>query len=226
MAIIAEINNDLTILKNFIESCNFLRDETCSILEDVERIDDSSHTCTRFEIRNSDDALLFAVEHFTGSYEAGSHKVYAFISDGSYKSRKLGTSNYGIESGIGCSNGFLLSSLSSHNFPIRITRNNLGKLVIVTAFSDTTNYEGYWRGQHCITFDDILPFRTIDLNHSERMQVVIAPMFTNSAYDTLSYTEKSGWMPYNKDYTPNLRTMVVNGHRYITDGLFAIEDDG
>ena len=221
MAIIDEINNDLTILKNFIESCNFLRGETCSILNDVESIGDPSYTCTRFEIRNNDDALLFAVEHFTNNY-----KAYAFISDGSYKSRELSKNNFGIASGIGCSNGFLLSSLSSRNFPIRITRNNLGKLVVITAFSDTTNYEGYWRGQHCITYDDILPLRTIDLNHHERMQVVIAPMFTNSAYDTLSYTEKSGWMPYNKDYTPNLRTMVVNGHRYITDGLFAIEDDG
>ena len=226
MAIIAEINNDLTILKNFIESCGFLRDETCSILEDVESINEPSYTCTRFEIRNSDDALLFAVEHFSGTYKNSMYKAYVFISDGSYKYRELAMSSYGIASGIGCVNGFLLSSLSSRNFPIRITRNNLGKLIVITAFSNTVNYEGYWRGQHCITFDDILPFRTIDLYHHERMQVVIAPMFTNSAYDTLSYTEKSGWMPYNKDYTPNLRTMVVNGHRYITDGLFAIEDDG
>lgn len=222
-----QINNSMPKLKTFIESCDFLKDETVEVdLEDSEF--DSYTDMAVLKILDKDGNVLFRIEEVVddNGYHLGHFAAYA--------SNTLKTvTSYGnrrsISNAAGCSNGISIyiefPSNPSYKGHIRIVRNNLGDLVFIYPVGTGI---GLQEGTDlaCITWGDISPLRTITVSGNTRMQRLVMPMFTNAAFDTLSYTDHAGIMPYNDSYANEFKAVTINGHRWLTDGYFAIEDEG
>jgi hypothetical protein len=219
------INDNLERLKTFLETCGLLNDETVTLATETAVY--MSGPVDVLKILDAQENVLFRLEHAKN----GSNHTYEYaacISSGSYS--LSGTTYYHrLVEAAGCKNGASIrfegtGSLSNLTGCLRIVRNNLGKLVFIynTSGSSISNSVDLC----CISWDDVLPFRTVTIRGHNRMTAVVAPMFTNAAFDTLSYTAKSGFLPYSRGYTCYFRALTINGHRFLNDGYFAIEDEG
>lgn len=222
MITISNANNSLDALKAAIDSSGFLDDEYVTV-ETGQSSEYDSNTYNVLSIKDADDDVLFRYEQKTEDLERGRWISYAS------SSVKAATnySNVHTITDVGtCTNGIIINIQWSRvgYSPIRIVRTNLGKLAFI--HSITTGQPDAYTNQSCVAWGDVAPLRNFTFNVSNRMQALIAPMLTNSEHDVLSQTVKSGWMPYNRDYNMYLRAMVLNGHRFLTDGYFAIEDEG
>lgn len=223
MITITNVSNSLDVLKAAIDSSGFLDDEYVTV-ETGQSSEYDSNTYNVLSIKDTSDNVLFRYEQNAADLTRGRWISYA-------SSSVKAATNYGNAHTITdvgtCANGIIINILwtgyPNVYSPIRIVRTNLGKLAfihcITTGQPDATSY------QSCVAWGDVSPLRNLTFNVSNRMQALIAPMLTNSEHDVLSQTVKSGWMPYNRDYNIYLRAMVLNGHRFLTDGCFAIEDD-
>lgn len=217
MAIYKTIST-LNDIKDLIEQSGFLETgETVAIAEDVLHIQDSQ----------SNDLFTWA------SGTTGVRRAYA---DSTNHNTVRTTNPYNLYDGIGCKNGVIIvsrytASNPATGLPIRIVRTNQGKMAFIfwAAASNVNppiNYEAYCNEQCCVAWGDITPLRTLDVSVRSRMQTEIVPLFTNAQLDIVSKTVKSGAIMYSPDYSTNLRYILINGHRFITDGYFAIEDEG
>lgn len=214
MAIYKTIST-LNDVKDLIKQSGFLENgETVAIAEDVLHIQDSQ----------SND--LF-------TWESGTTGVRRAYADSTNYNTVRTTNSYSLYDGIGCKNGVIIVSRYSNGreggLPIRIVRTNQGKMAFIFWAASTTNspqnYEAYCNGQCCVAWGDITPLRILDVSVRSRMQTEIVPLFTNAQLDIVSKTVKSGAIMYSPDYSTNLRYILINGHRFITDGYFAIEDE-
>lgn len=205
----------LNDVKDLIEQSGFLETgETVAIEEDVLYIRDGQ----------SNDLFTWA------SGTTGVRRAYA---DSTNYNTVHNTNPYSLYDGIGCKNGVIIvsrySGSSADGLPIRIVRTNQGKIAFIFWAASTTNppqnYEAYCNGQCCVAWGDITPLRILDVSVRSRMQTEIVPLFTNAQLDIVSKTVKSGAIMYSPDYSTNLRYILINGHRFITDGYFAIEDE-
>lgn len=225
MITVTYINNNLERLKTFLETCGLLNDETVTLTTETAIY--MTGTAQVLKILDAQENVLFRLEHVASG---SNHKFEyaAYISSGSYSIS--GTTNYHrLVEAAGCKNGASIrfegtGAYSNVTGCLRIVRNNLGKLVFI--YNTSGNSISNRADLGCITWDDVLPFRTVTLIGHNRMTAVIAPMFTNAAFDTLSYTAKSGFLPYSRGYTCYFRALTINGHRFLNDGYFAIEDEG
>lgn len=223
MITISNTNNSLDALKAAIDSSGFLDDE-CVTVETGQSSEYDSGTYNVLSIKDADDNVLFRYEQNAASLLRGQWISYA---SSSVKTEKQLASMSHLITDVGtCTNGIIVNTLwdSTYNSPIRIVRTNLGKLAFIH-ISDSSSYPDAYSYQSCVAWGDVSPLRNLTFRVSTRMQALIAPMLTNSEHDVLSQTVKSGWIPYNRDYSVYLRAMVLNGHRFLTDGYFAIEDD-
>lgn len=229
MATLVQINNNLNKVKELLETCGFLVDETVTV-EDSPGQSPFANWSTNYkslQIHDSSDNLIFRMDLRGGQGDA----IYygAYRSNGSV-SRNYNSNGHNLVDGIGCKNGVFLKlhqqSTDTTRGCVHVFRNNHGKMTFVfncgtsdTSITNNTNL-------CCTTWGDVSPYRLITLNGYSRMQTIIAPLLSDAPIDELSYIVKSGWMPYNRDYGIRLRTMTLNGHRFITDGRFAAEDEG
>lgn len=208
----------LNDVKDLIEQSGFLETgETVAIEEDVLYIRDSQ----------SNDLFTWV------SGTTGVRRAYA---DSTNYNTVYTTNPYNLYDGIGCKNGVIIVSRYATGYPgsglpIRIVRTNQGKMAFIfwsssSGTASPSNYEAYCNSQCCVAWDDITPLRTLDISVRSRMQTEIVPLFTNAQLDIVSKTVKSGAIMYSPDYSTNLRYILINGHRFITDGYFAIEDEG
>jgi len=206
----------LNDIKDLIEQSGFLETgETVAIAEDVLYIQDSQ----------SNDLFMWV--------SGGVRRAYA---DSTHYNTVYNTNPYSLYDGIGCKNGVIIVSrytagAAATGLPIRIVRTNQGKMAFIfwAAASNNnppSNYEAYCNEQCCVAWGDITPLRILDVSVRSRMQTEIVPLFTNAQLDVVSKTVKSGAIMYSPDYSTNLRYILINGHRFITDGYFAIEDEG
>lgn len=230
MATFVQINNNLNKAKELLETCGFLADETVTV-EGSPGQSPFANWSTNYkslQIHDSSDNLIFRMD-LRGTESSDPVYYGAYHSDGSV-SRNYNSNGHRLVDGIGCKNGVFLKlrlqSTDTYRGCVHIFRNNHGKMTFVfncgtsdTSITNNTNL-------CCTTWADVSPYRLITLNGYSRMQTIIAPLLSDAPIDELSYTVKSGWMPYNRDYGIRLRTMTLNGHRFITDGRFAAEDEG
>lgn len=232
MATLVQINNDLNKAKELLETCGFLVDETVTVETFNGETNPSpwagwSNNYKSLQIHDSSDNLIFRMDSRGGQGDA----IYygAYRSNGSV-SRNYNLNGHTLVDGIGCKNGVFLKihqqSTDTNRGCVHIFRNNHGKMTFV--FNCGSSDYGITNNTNlcCTTWEDVAPYRLITLNGYSRMQTIIAPLLSDAPIDELSYTVKSGWMPYNRDYGIRLRTMTLNGHRFITDGRFAAEDEG
>lgn len=205
----------LNDVKDLIEQSGFLETgETVAIAEDV------------LYIRDSQSNDLF-------TWESGTTGVRRAYADGINYNTVRNTNPYSLYDGIGCKNGVIIvsrySDSSAGGLPIRIVRTNHGKMAFIfwaaNNINPPQNHEAYYNGQCCVAWGDITPLRILDVSVRSRMQTEIVPLFTNAPLDIVSKTVKSGAIMYSPDYSANLRYILINGHRFITDGYFAIEDE-
>lgn len=219
----AQINNSLPTLKTFIESCGFLKDETVEVdLEDSEF--DSYTDMAVLKILDKDENVLFRIEEIVA--DSQHHGRWAAYASNSLKTVNTSTNQRQIVNAAGCPNGLsIYTTVSNYGGHIRIVRNNLGALTFIYPVG-TSSGQTEGTDLACITWGDISPLRTITIAGSTRMQRLVMPMFTNASFDTLSYTDHAGIMPYNDSYANEFKAVTINGHRWLTDGYFAIEDAG
>lgn len=208
-----------------ISTMNDIKDliEQSGFLEPGETVTFDSPT---LYIKDSDDNTLFTWNH------NGVRRAYA---DSTNYNTVRTSQTYLYYDGIGCKNGVIIVSRYTANnpatgLPIRIVRTNQGKMAFIFWASASinvgpSNYEAYCNEQCCVAWGDITPLRTLDVSVRSRMQTEIVPLFTNAQLDIVSKTVKSGAIMYSPDYSTNLRYILINGHRFITDGYFAIEDE-
>lgn len=218
-----QISNSMPTLKTFIESCGFLKDETVEVdLEDSEF--DSYTNMAVLKILDKDGNVLFRIEEVVDSNQH--HGRWAAYASSSLKTIIASTNLRNIVNAAGCPNGLsIYTTISGYAGHIRIVRNNLGALTFIYPVG-TSSDQTEGTDLACITWGDISPLRTITVAGSTRMQRLVMPMFTNAVFDTLSYTDHAGIMPYNDSYTNAFKAVTINGHRWLTDGYFAIEDEG
>ena len=215
----AEFNNDLSLMKDFLEASGFLDGETVAYVAGDTPVLYTSGTVNSLTIKDASNNVLFRLEQVVGNL------IYSKMAAYASESLSGPTAYQGTRSfadGMSCSNGAIIRMYGgSSYFSMLITRANNGKLAFAYDRSGSTSVEYIY----CIAFGDISPLRTINLKTHVRPQRVVAPLMTNSSFDELVYTNKGGWMPYNADYTVNLRAILINGRRFITDGTYAIEDE-
>lgn len=221
MITMATINDDINTLKSFIEVSGFLDGETITCVEDDDAIlytSGAGITVKSFNIFDENGNMLFRLEQ-------SDNTVYNRFT--AYASSELSNVNTAglarpITEAIACSNGIIIRLMqSSNNQSIVLTRANNGKIAFIYDSSNVSMINNIC----CIAWGDVAPIRTINLKTHVRPQTLVAPMVTNSSFDELVYTNKGGWMPYNADYTTNIRAILINGRRFITDGTYAIEDE-
>lgn len=223
MITISNVNNSLDTLKAAIDSSGFLDGEYVTV-ETGQSSEYDSNTYNVLSIKDTDGNVLFRYEQNTADLARGRWISYA--SSSVKAATNCGNAHTITDVGT-CTNGIIINTQWSNgavSSPIRIVRTNLGKLAFIHCI--TVNQPDAYANQSCVAWGDVSPLRNLTFNVSNRMQALIAPMLTNSEHDVLSQTVKSGWMPYNRDYNVYLRAMVLNGHRFLTDGYFAIEDEG
>lgn len=214
-------DNNYDQLREFIASSGFLTTETIEYVEDDDPIIYSSGLPNSLTIRDMSENILFRIEQPTGSPSYERHAIYAY--GGLNVTTGQGDAT-GVQEAIACSNGVIIHMKRSNlHYSIVLTRTNSGDLAVIASVlgdsrSNTDNI-------YCVTWSDDAPLRSINLKTCVKDQTLVAPLLTSSAFDTISYTPKAGWMPYNNDYSYNLRAILINGHRFITDGLYAIEDE-
>lgn len=217
-------NNDYDQLREFIESSGFLTAETIAYVAGDNPIIYSSGLSNSLTVRDVSENILFRIEQPTDSLNFERHALYA--SDSLNVATGQGDSSV-VQKAIACSNGVIIQMKRSNtntNYSIVLTRTNSGDLAAIASVSgdSRSNTDNIY----CVTWGDVSPLRSINLKTCVKDQTLVAPFVTSSAFDTISYTPKAGWMSYNNDYSYNLRAIIINGHRFITDGTFAIEDEG
>lgn len=221
MITISNVNNSLDALKAAIDSSGFLDGEYVTV-ETGQSSEYDSNTYNVLSIKDTDGNVLFRYEQNAADLARGRWINYA---SSSVKSATNNSNAHTITDVGTCTNGIIINiKWSATKSPIRIVRTNLGKLAFIHSIA--TEPPDAYTNQSCVAWGDVSPLRNLTFNVSNRMQALIAPMLTNSEHDVLSQTVKSGWMPYNRDYNVYLRAMVLNGRRFLTDGYFAIEDEG
>lgn len=215
-------NNNYDQLREFIESSGFLATEAIEYVASDDPIIYSSGLPNSLTIRDVSENILFRIEQPTGSLTYERHALYA--SDSLNVATGEGGSS-AVQKAIACSNGVIINMRrSNQDYSIVLTRTNSGDFAVIASVSgdSRSNTDNIY----CVTWGDVSPLRSINIKTCVKDQTLVAPLLTSSAFDTIRYTPKAGWMPYNNDYSYNLRAIIINGHRFITDGLYAIEDEG
>lgn len=205
---------------------------------------------TSLRIKDSDGHVVFRIQNdpYTNSVSKGSIRYETYYTTGSkvgYIGMMTGYyvaqySTY-VDYILSCTNGIILyitnsSAGKAYSVPIRIVKNNDGKLVFVsyanTAAQPSTQIPsgypsesgGFCNDLNCITYADSDPINQFLCSTQYGLHYAVIPMLTNSGTDSLSYTEKSGFLPYStRDLT--IKTIVIGGNKYITDSFFAILDE-
>lgn len=214
-----ELNNDFSKIKELLDESGFLDGETVTYVAGDTPIIYTSGTVNSLTITDQSENMLFRLEQV--STNTAYNQFAAYASSSLSKTNGDGNSR-SFQDGISCSNGVILRMYVSPLFPeIVITRANNGKMVFIYDSAGRTRVNDI----ACIAWGDVSPLRTINLKTHVRPQTLVAPLVTNSSFDEIVYTPKAGWMPYNSDYTSNLRAILINGRRFITDGTYAIEDE-
>lgn len=162
-----------------------------------------------------------------------SRSIYATGNNG--VTRSCGNASYGyhISYAYGCRNGiiiFVAADDDRPSVPIRIVKTNNGKLAFVAWGASalhppvSVNLSGYFQDQDCMTYEDVVPFKTYTFSNRYDIHYVVVPLLTNSQAEVVSYTDKSGFLPYSTQ-DGIIKVITINGKKYLTDSFFAIEDE-
>lgn len=162
-----------------------------------------------------------------------SWNIYAAGNNGVTQSCGNNSYDYHVSYAYCCKNGviiFVALDNSTSSVPIRIVKTNNGKLAFIvwrgsSAYPPTNvNLSGYFQDQDCMTYDDVVPFKTYTFSNRYDIHYVVVPLLTNSQAEVVSYTDKSGFLPYSTQ-DGIIKVISINGKKYLTDSFFAIEDE-
>lgn len=152
---------------------------------------------------------------------------------GSNVERSIGSDSYeyGVNYAYSCKNGIILwlYSQSAASLPLRIVKTNNSKLAFITWGSNGAPSSGtpsypFYQNIDCITYEDITPLVTYTFANRYDTHYVVVPLLTNSQAEVVSYTDKSGFLPYSTQDRV-IKVITINGKKYLTDSYFAIEDE-
>lgn len=162
-----------------------------------------------------------------------SWNMYAAGNNGVTQSCGNDSHGYHVSYAYCCKNGviiFVAADNRTPTVPIRIVKTNNGKLAFVVWGASSiyptpsVNLSGYFQDQDCMTYEDVTPFSTYTFANRYDTHYVVVPLLTNSQVETISYTDKSGFLPYSTQ-DGIIKVISINGKKYLTDSFFAIEDE-
>ena len=214
------VNSVIDNLKTALEECPILSDCTISIDSGI------------LSITDSNGHRLFECERPTNS----STKLFrwrTYASNESYAQSRIGTdsgSAYGyFPYCYVCDNGAVIYTHawdSNHGMPIRIVKTNDNRIAFIS-YQISSGYpaettKGFKQDLQCIAWGDIEPFKWFDIPNRYDTHAMVVPMLTNSDANVVSYTVKSGFMPYSTQDAA-MKVIDIAGKKYLADGYFAIE---
>lgn len=193
------------------------------------------HHPATISISDSDGHEVFRLTKHWGysAYTPVSWNIYATGNNSVTKSCGNASYVYYISYAYSCKNGIIIFIAADNNtpsMPIRIVKTNNGKLAFIvwrgsTVYPPTNNnLSGYFQDQDCMTYEDVAPFYTYTFANRYDTHYVVVPLLTNSQAEVVSYTDKSGFLPYSTQ-DGVIKVITINGKKYLTDGFFAIEDE-
>lgn len=204
------VNDDLEILKTALEECPILSDCVITVADSRLTISDQSAN-PLFQIWRAN----YAVHYKT----LASEDIYAETSNGT--STYIAHINYCYV----CDNGAVIYNTVRYGQPCRIVKTNQGKLVFITNGSSSvpsSSLDGFARNLNCIAWGDIEPFDKFNIPNRYDTHAMVVPMLTNSDANIVSYTVKSGFMPYSTQDAA-MKAIDIAGKKHLADGYFAIE---
>lgn len=215
---------DLDNVKAALEECPIFND--CQIT--IESGTGSNHKL--LVITDSDSHRLFELHVHQDSLYI---EAYAHASSSLYAKTWLGASSYParIKNVYICDNGAIIEIVGKYNgndtywMPIRIVKTNDGRIAFISRRNDTaycSGVDGYRNDIDCIAYGDVAPLSTMSISNRYDTHAAIVPMLTNCEADTVSYTEKSGFMT-NSSQSTTIQVIEIAGDKYMTDGYFAIK---
>lgn len=205
------VNDNLETLKTALEECPILSDYVITVASNRLTISDQNEN-PLFQIWIPRVAIHYktwaSTELFTETYNGTSgipaHINYCYV----------------------CDNGVVIYNTVRYGEPCRIVKTNLGKLAFITNGIDSTPpssaQEGFARQLNCIAWGDIEPFDMFDIPNRYDTHAMVVPMLTNSDANIVSYTVKSGFMPYSTQ-DASMKVIDIADKKYLADGYFAIE---
>lgn len=204
------VNDNLETLKTALEECPILSDCVITVAD------------SRLTITDQNGNPLFQIWRASNAIH---YKTWA--SEDVYTETDNGTSTYPahINYCYVCDNGAVIYNTVRYGQPCRIAKTNQEKLVFITngAISvPSSALNGFARNLNCIAWGDIEPFNAFDIPNRYDTHAMVVPMLTNSDANVVSYTVKSGFMPYSTQDAA-MKVIDIAGTKYLSDGYFAIE---
>lgn len=212
------VNSVIDNLKTALEECPILSDCTISVESGV------------LSITDSNGHRLFECERYTNDKN---FRWRTYASNESYVQSKIGDSSYYgyFPYCYVCDNGAVIYTHaydSKHGMPIRIVKTNDNRIAFIS-YQISSGYpsattKGFKQDLQCIAWGDIEPFKWFDIPNRYDTHAMVVPMLTNTDANVVSYTVKSGFMPYSTQDAA-MKVIDIAGKKYLADGYFAIEFD-
>lgn len=204
------VNDNLETLKTALEECPILSDCAITVAD------------SRLTISDQNGNPLFRIWRASNQI-----RWIVWVSEDTYVETKNGTDSYvaHINYCYACDNGAVIYNTARNGLPIRIVKTTRGELAFI--FYDdwgvpTSSSMGFSRYLQCVAWGDIEPFNKIDITNRYDTHAIVVPMLTNSDANVVSYTVKSGFMPYSTQDAA-MKVIDIAGKKYLADGYFAIE---
>lgn len=215
---------DLDNVKTALEACPIFND--CQIT--IETGTGSNHKL--LVITDSDSHRLFELHVYQDSLYI---EAIIYASESLYAETSLGSSSSParVKDVFICDNGVIIEIVGTYNgnddyyLPIRIVKTNDGRFAFVSCRNDSATVtipSSYRNNIDCIAYGDVVPLSTMSISNRYDTHAAIVPMLTNCEANTVSYTEKSGFMT-NSSQSTTVQVIEIAGDKYMTDGYFAIK---
>lgn len=204
------VNDNLETLKTALEECPILSDCVVTVADSRLTISDQNGN-PLFQIWRASNQIHWIV----------------WVSEDTYVTTVNGTDSYvaHINYCYACDNGAVIYNTSRNGLPIRIVKTTRGELAFIfydNSSVPTSTAMGFSRYLQCIAWGDIEPFDKIDIPNRYDTHAMVVPMLTNSDANVVSYTAKSGVMPYSTQDAA-MKVIDIAGKKHLADGYFAIE---
>lgn len=204
------MNDNLETLKTALEECPILSDCVITVADSRLTISDQGGN-PLFQIWRASNQIHWIV----------------WVSEDTYVETVNGTDSYvaHINYCYACDNGAVIYNTSRNGLPIRIVKTTRGELAFIfydNSSVPTSTTMGFSRYLQCVAWGDVEPFNKIDITNRYDTHAMVVPMLTNSDAEVISYTVKSGFMPYSTRDAA-MKVIDIAGKKYLADGYFAIE---
>lgn len=219
------INNDMTVLKNFLEQ--LVPEYFASVEYDADR------TVT---VKDSDGNTIFKIaKHKNGtSLDGYDVTAYNHLGTGAQAVYWYGTSNYGhMYYGYKAANGALIPINPSNTSTVEIsrsiliTKNQNGETVFVYSYSTSSQSVGdiHLTDVCAVTWNDASPLTRFAFSTNTKNQTLFVPFPTVADSGEISYTPNAGYFAAGQNYSMGMGSIIMDGYVYLTNGYWAIKDE-